>query len=408
MPPKRKLLEEEEITTEIPDGSGDLSTGDLSSVLTDFVSSGKNSTVTCGGSIALADVAARVSQAPRKDSPSKAAGKKKGKAAAAKKSTPVSPIAIYWERRDGSVAKVKLPVVEEEGKEDDDHINDNMAAFENFVSDCQPAGFGLQGQDVYDESVRKAWAMDASLFTTNLCPYALGIVDRIEQLLLPNVAGIGPGGVRDGGFVRAELYKINMYQGPSGFFKGHIDTPRGKTQFGSLVLCLPSQHEGGQLTVTHVGVSTTYDWDTVKGTKALQWAALYSDCEHEVLPVTSGHRVTMTFNLYYEPRARGRGGDPLSGLLNCKPAPVDIASLAPYGSCRGCFKIRRGWRTAGTWASTARTHTPRRPQTSRRIIPAIAKPRKRRNISPATPLLLSRAPTCPSTRFCAISASRSS
>ena len=29
------------------------------------------------------------------------------------------------------------------------------------------------------------------------------------------------------------------------------------------------------------------------------WAAFFSDVEHEVLPVTSGYRVTLTYNLYY-------------------------------------------------------------------------------------------------------------
>ncbi|GME37252.1 hypothetical protein F5883DRAFT_230388 [Neofusicoccum parvum] len=219
-----------------------------------------------------------------------------------------------------------------------------MTALEDFMSDCQPAGFGFQGEEKYDENVRRAWAMDASRFATNVCPYALGIVDRIEQLLLPNVDGIGRGGVKDGGYIRAERYKINVYKGPSDFFKSHIDTPRAKNQFGSLVLCLPSKHKGGQLIVNHVGSSIRYDWDKTQASQALQWAALYSDCEHEVLEVTSGYRVTLTFNLYYEPRA-SRGGDPLSGLRS-KPAPVDITSLAPYGVLQELLQDQE-WMTNG-------------------------------------------------------------
>ena len=44
--------------------------------------------------------------------------------------------------------------------------------------------------------------------------------------------------------VIAELYKLNVYSGPSGMFKPHIDTPRGCTQFGSLVVCLPTEFKG--------------------------------------------------------------------------------------------------------------------------------------------------------------------
>lgn len=31
----------------------------------------------------------------------------------------------------------------------------------------------------------------------------------------------------------------------------------------------------------------------------IHWAAFYGDCEHEVLEVASGHRITLTYNLYY-------------------------------------------------------------------------------------------------------------
>jgi hypothetical protein len=40
----------------------------------------------------------------------------------------------------------------------------------------------------------------------------------------------------------------------------------------------------------------TFDWSG--STKDVQWAAFYSDCEHEVFEVTSGHRVTLTYNLF--------------------------------------------------------------------------------------------------------------
>jgi hypothetical protein len=51
----------------------------------------------------------------------------------------------------------------------------------------------------------------------------------------------------------------------------------------------------------------TFDWSTNRdkpGHGGIQWAAFYSDCEHEVLEVTNGHRLTLTYNLY---AARGAG-----------------------------------------------------------------------------------------------------
>ncbi len=49
--------------------------------------------------------------------------------------------------------------------------------------------------------------------------------------------------------------------------------------------------------MAHQGRETICDWSAQKG-EAIKWAAFYSDCEHEVLEVTSGHRITLTYNLY--------------------------------------------------------------------------------------------------------------
>lgn len=67
---------------------------------------------------------------------------------------------------------------------------------------------------------------------------------------------------------------------------------------GSLVVCIPHPHEGGQLAVRHQGREVTYNWGP-ESVSAIQWAAFFSDCEHEVLEVTKGHRVTLTYNLYW-------------------------------------------------------------------------------------------------------------
>ena len=55
---------------------------------------------------------------------------------------------------------------------------------------------------------------------------------------------------------------------------------------------------GGALIVRHQGKEIKFDWS--KDCENIQWGAFYSDCEHEVLPVTSGYRITITYNLYYK------------------------------------------------------------------------------------------------------------
>lgn len=55
---------------------------------------------------------------------------------------------------------------------------------------------------------------------------------------------------------------------------------------------------GGQLAVRHGGREIVFDW-APKSADTIQWAAFFSDCEHEVLQVTEGHRVTLTYNLFW-------------------------------------------------------------------------------------------------------------
>ena len=69
--------------------------------------------------------------------------------------------------------------------------------------------------------------------------------------------------------------------------------------FRSLTLSI-----GGELAVRNAGKELVFDWSidgaeaTDESGDAINWAAFYSNCEHEVYEVTSGHRITLTYNLY--------------------------------------------------------------------------------------------------------------
>ena len=116
------------------------------------------------------------------------------------------------------------------------------------------------------------------------------ILAQIKHVLLPH----------SNKEVLAQLDKVNLYTA-GGFFKPHQDTPRSKAMFGSLVLCLPSQFQGGELLIHHRSGQKVYDWgQAAQDTRQIQWAAFYSDCTHEILPVTDGVRVTVTYNLFVD------------------------------------------------------------------------------------------------------------
>lgn len=55
---------------------------------------------------------------------------------------------------------------------------------------------------------------------------------------------------------------------------------------------------GGTLRVRHRGQKVDFAWGNGDPC-SIQGAAFYGDCEHEVLEVRKGHRITLTYNLYY-------------------------------------------------------------------------------------------------------------
>ena len=71
-------------------------------------------------------------------------------------------------------------------------------ALETLLSDSQPATFGFDGQDILNESYRKASKLDTSTFSTYFHPHDYGIVDAVPQVLSPSavkggqLVGIGP------------------------------------------------------------------------------------------------------------------------------------------------------------------------------------------------------------------------
>jgi hypothetical protein len=90
--------------------------------------------------------------------------------------------------------------------------------------------------------------------------------------------------------------------GKGAFFKPHKDTPHSGSMFGSLVIVFPTKHEGGALMLRHGGGEWTFDSATMVQTPidpSVAYIAFYSDVEHEVTPVTSGYRVTLTYNLHF-------------------------------------------------------------------------------------------------------------
>ena len=134
---------------------------------------------------------------------------------------------------------------------------------------------------------------------------------------------------------------LHCILGEGDFFKTHKDTPRGQNMFGSLVVVLPTAHEGGQLVLRQEEKEWTLDF-TDKFAAATEpsvyFVAFFGDIEHEVLPVTSGYRVTLTYNLYHKSPHLSMSLIPTPFHLKLKKAFVDLVndkSILPNGGYFG-------------------------------------------------------------------------
>ena len=166
------------------------------------------------------------------------------------------------------------------------------AAMIKLLDVCSVASYGYKGTDVMDKNYRNAFKLEPDNFFTSFHVCSTPILQEIQSIV-STVVGL-----------RAELYKLNIYA-PGGFFKAHVDTPHSESMFGSLVVCLPTQFTGGELIVRHHKEEIKYDWSSTASdaSSTLHWASFFSDVEHEVLPVSEGYRVTLTYNLSYQSKA---------------------------------------------------------------------------------------------------------
>ena len=165
-----------------------------------------------------------------------------------------------------------------------------------LVNIAEPAPFG-RGQDtVVDPAVRRCWQVG---------PGQVRIGGRHWARTLDGIVARAADGLGAAGPVTAEFYKLLLY-GEGGFFVGHRDTEKAPGMFATLVVVLPSKHEGGDLVVRHAGKEVRLGLHAGDPAEAA-FAAFYADCVHEVLPVKQGFRLTLVYNLV---RPGGRAPEP--------------------------------------------------------------------------------------------------
>ena len=156
-----------------------------------------------------------------------------------------------------------------------------------LVAEAERAPYGRGPETILDRSVRDCWQIDASRVAVSGGAWS----ETFADILRRTAAGLG----YPAEAVSASLYKLLLYE-LGGFFAPHRDTEKADGMVGTLVLSLPVAGAGGELVVRHRDRETVIDMTTAEPSELVH-AAFYADCEHEIRPVTEGHRVCLVYNL---------------------------------------------------------------------------------------------------------------
>ncbi len=146
-----------------------------------------------------------------------------------------------------------------------------------------PARHGRRDKTVLDKRVRDTGELSADTLTLR---WTEGACDAL-QTEVASALGLQQ--------IEARLHNLLVY-GPGQFFKPHQDTEKHPGMVATLVLVWPSPHIGGELVVRH-GSAQAHFASQHLNADTIRWFAFYSDCRHEVLPVTEGWRVVLSFDL---------------------------------------------------------------------------------------------------------------
>jgi hypothetical protein len=163
---------------------------------------------------------------------------------------------------------------------------------------CHRAPYGKGTQTLLDTGVRRVWELDPDQFQLTNPKWDDGVASIIEDS--QQALGL------ECGKLKAQLYKLLVYE-KGGFFLPHRDGEKLERMVATLVIGLPSEHEGGELIVSHDGRQHEIVFTGAASGHELSYAAFYADCQHEIRPVKSGFRLCLIYNLTLA-RSRGKKG----------------------------------------------------------------------------------------------------
>ena len=183
------------------------------------------------------------------------------------------PIHLHYQQN-GKVAEVVLPA-------NDSAVVQKLLAASREMTTSEVETFDSGLHDV---------CFNSDVLTTSFQLSATAILSEIESLMIQDH------------YIRAELCNLDVYTtGSKSHYKSHADNTCSREMLGTLIVCLPTEFEGGNLKVRNNGKMIEFKWSTESKCDipdSIYWAAIVSDVEYEICAITSGYCLTLTYSIY--------------------------------------------------------------------------------------------------------------
>lgn len=150
---------------------------------------------------------------------------------------------------------------------------------------AEPARYGRGEHTLTDPQVRDTWQVPSALVTIDWGGRLPAVLEEARSAL----------GLPPGCRLRAQFHSMLVYERGQ-FFIAHQDSVTDDDMLATLVVMLPSAHTGGELVVHDGSGEVSYAGSRSQATCVV----FYADRLHEVKPVRTGNRITLTFNLLVE------------------------------------------------------------------------------------------------------------
>ncbi|CAF3797111.1 unnamed protein product [Rotaria sp. Silwood1] len=163
-----------------------------------------------------------------------------------------------------------------------------------IIEQCSLAPFGRKDKTILDKSVRHTWQLNPSSFIITNSEWKIYTLNNLKSKIVSDL-GLNQDWIKND-LIDLQLYKLLLYEKYS-FFKIHRDSEKVDGMFATLVIILPSHYKGGEFVIKHYNQERRFDYSSTKSKCDYYYLVFYADCQHEILPIKDGYRLSLVYNI---------------------------------------------------------------------------------------------------------------